>query len=171
MKDLTKASRRISRILRHDPGSAGLALDSAGWTDAASLAMAVGVTMDELREIVAENNKNRFELLDGRIRARQGHSVEVDLGLVEETPPRTLYHGTVESAVESIMRDGLLRMKRHHVHLSADRQTAEVVASRRKSNSRILEINAAAMRADGHKFYKSGNGVWLTDSVPPKYIR
>ena len=64
---------------------------------------------------------------------------------------------------------GLQKMKRHHVHLSADTKTAEQVGSRR-GNPIVLVVNTAQMYQDGHVFYISDNGVWLTDHVPPRYL-
>jgi putative RNA 2'-phosphotransferase len=170
--ELVKQSRRLSKILRHDPQSAGITLDENGWADVPSVLRALSVSAEDLALIVSENDKQRFELdaERGRIRARQGHSVKVDLQLEEKNPPAELYHGTSSSAWSSIQATGLVRMKRHHVHLSADVDTARRVGDRRRDDTIILKVNAAAMRAAGLKFYQSGNGVWLTDEVDPKYI-
>ena len=103
------------------------------------------------------------------IRANQGHSVEVDLQLEEREPPETLYHGTVERFLSSILKEGLVRGKRHHVHLSKDVETARKVGARR-GKPVILEVDSGRMHQEGQKFYLSANGVWLTDAVPPGYL-
>lgn len=171
-----RASRFLSLVLRHDPARIGVVLDDAGWTDVAALLSAcaqhgVPLTRAELAEIVATSDKQRFALSpDGeRIRANQGHSVEVDLQLTPAVPPSTLFHGTIDSAIASIRAQGLVRGQRHHVHLSSDIATATRVGGRR-GKPIVLTIRAAEMAADGHIFYCSANGVWLVDHVPPKFI-
>jgi len=171
-KTLVRKSRHLSKVLRHDPASVGITLTEAGWAPTSAILSALNLKREELDQVVAENNKNRFELSeDGMfIRARQGHSVEVDLGYPEATPPDTLYHGTSRQTIPVIARDGIKKMLRHHVHMSPDLKTAQVVAARRP-DPRILIVDSKSMSAAGIKFYLTGNGVWLTDYVNPKYIR
>ena len=138
-------------------------------------AAGVPLTRERLREIVRTSDKQRFAFCTDdihggtRIRANQGHSIPVDLALAPVAPPDVLYHGTVARFLPSIRREGLRRGQRHHVHLSADRETASRVGSRR-GEPVVLTVNAHQMHADGHPFYRSANGVWLTEQVPPKYI-
>ncbi|GAA1271190.1 RNA 2'-phosphotransferase [Saccharothrix xinjiangensis] len=167
---MTRLSKRMSKVLRHDPERAGLALDAAGWVDLGEFVAALGVSRDHVLEVVARNDKKRYEVVDGRIRASQGHTVAVDLGLAAAEPPAVLYHGTVGAALPEILRDGLRPMRRHDVHLSATVETAVRVGSRR-GRPVVLEVDAAAMRADGHEFRVSANGVWLASAVPPAYLR
>ncbi|MET1110164.1 MAG: RNA 2'-phosphotransferase [Allosphingosinicella sp.] len=176
MADPTRISKSLSYWLRHRPEAGGLTLDEAGWAPVASVLAALGSAglpsdAETLRDIVAGSDKNRFELSDdrARIRARQGHSVKVDLQWPAAIPPEHLFHGTVERFLPTIFAEGLKPMKRHHVHLSPDPGTATAVGARR-GEAVILRIEAAAMAADGHVFRISGNGVWLTDHVPPRYL-
>jgi len=127
--------------------------------------------MEELEEIVATNNKQRYEFSEDktRIRARLGHSIHVDVELQETTPPDVLYHGTATSAVDSIMQQGILKGKRLYVHLSETMETATNVGKRHGTPA-ILRIDTRRMHEDGIKFYLSRNGVWLTDHVDVKYI-
>lgn len=129
------------------------------------------ISYDELVDCVETNDKRRFAFDEtgDLIRANQGHSVEVDLQLEEREPPETLYHGTVERFLPSILQVGLIRGKRHHVHLSKDVETERKVGSRR-GKPVILHVDAKRMRRDGHKFWLSANVVWLTDAVPPAYL-
>jgi putative RNA 2'-phosphotransferase len=138
----------------------------------AALLTAMAWTMPELEEVIEKNGKQRFELSvdKARIRASQGHSVDVDLGYEEREPPAALYHGTSRSLLETLVAEGLKKMSRHHVHLSADVATARIVARRRPGPSIVLEVRADRMASDGHKFYLSTNGVWLTDHVPASYF-
>lgn len=170
---LVPTSRWMSKVLRHAPESVGLALDEAGWVDVDALLRAAhgaGVALDRamLDRIVGENDKQRFALsADGRrIRASQGHSVPVQLGLAPRTPPEVLFHGTAEGNLASIRRQGLRPGRRTHVHLSADEATA-VAVGRRHGRPVVLRVPAGRMHAAGHAFYRSDNGVWLTDAVPP----
>jgi putative RNA 2'-phosphotransferase len=172
-----RVSKFLSLVLRHDPARIGIVLDDAGWTDvpallAAAAAHGVTITPAELAEVVASSDKQRFALSpDGaRIRANQGHSVDVELDLPALPPPATLYHGTVDAALPGIRAQGLIRGARHHVHLSADLDTAKKVGGRR-GRPVILTIRADAMADAGHTFHRSANGVWLVDHVPVEFIQ
>lgn len=171
-----KISKFLSLVLRHQPSKIGLTLDSAGWVGvvellAACKAHGVALTQTELESVVRNNNKQRFAFsADGlRIRASQGHSVEVELDYKAAAPPPILYHGTVDRFLTSIQANGLVKGKRHHVHLSADVKTAEIVGHRR-GKAIVLEVLSGQMHEDGYEFFLSANGVWLTDMVPPKYL-
>ena len=104
-----------------------------------------------------------------RIRANQGHSLAVDLGLTPVVPPSALYHGTAERFLESIRAHGLLRTGRQHVHLSGDPDTARSVG-RRYGKPVVLVVDAGRMREDGCAIDRAANGVWLTDAVLPRYL-
>ncbi|MBX4927515.1 RNA 2'-phosphotransferase [Rhizobium binae] len=170
----TEVSKYMSYVLRHAPEAAGLILDAEGWVSFDALEQAVASKYDVSRadmiEIVENNPKKRFSLADNRIRANQGHSVEIDLALTAVEPPADLFHGTSATAWHSIEREGLKKMLRHHVHLSADVETAKIVAMRRKGKHVILRVDAARMFSEGHSFFVSDNGVWLTESVPVQYL-
>lgn len=170
-------SKFLSYVLRHRPESIGITLDKQGWVDVSELlakanADGTRITLDELKRIVAENDKKRFVLNDDatRIRAAQGHSVNVDLKLPVKAPPPVLYHGTVGKFVDAIRKEGLRPMNRHDVHLSPDRETATKVATRR-GKPVILVIETYPLVRDGYQFRVSDNGVWLVPDVPAKYIR
>ena len=171
-----RISKFLSYVLRHHPESIGLELDSAGWTDVDELiagAERAGrhFTRTDLAEVVATSPKQRFALSRDRtrIRAVQGHSVAVELGVPPAEPPEVLYHGTAEKTVQSILTDGLLPMTRQQVHLSADEVTAESVG-RRHGRPVVLQVAAGRMFRDGYQFYQADNGVWLTDSVRVAYL-
>jgi putative RNA 2'-phosphotransferase len=176
-KELIKISKRLSMWLRHNPADIGLTMDSAGWVAVDELlgqakAHGRGFTRASLDEVVAGNNKQRFEFDDGRtrIRARQGHSIEVELGYSAAEPPARLYHGTAQTQVAAILREGVRPMSRHAVHLSVDVDTARNVGGRH-GKPVILEVDAAAMHAAGHEFQVTGNGVWLVAAVPAQFLR
>ncbi len=174
--DRKKKSKFLSYVLRHRPGKIGIDLDGHGWVDVEDLLAAIcasgpAISREQLEEIVATNDKQRFSFSDDgrRIRANQGHSIEVDLAPQKQAPPNQLFHGTVRKSMDSIREKGLMKGNRHHVHLSPDRETASKVGQRR-GKPVILTIDAARMHADGYVFYLSANGVWLTDHVPLEYI-
>jgi putative RNA 2'-phosphotransferase len=176
-KARTRLSKRLSYHLRHAPQEIGLTLEPGGWVAVGELLAALAraglqVTRAELEEVVATSPKQRYGFDDsgGRIRANQGHSVDVDLQLAPAEPPAILYHGTGEGVVALIRESGLKKMARHHVHLSADEDTARNVGGRH-GKPVVLQVDAAAMRKDGIEFFCSENGVWLVDAVDPKYLK
>jgi putative RNA 2'-phosphotransferase len=174
---IVTTSKLLSYVLRHRPDSIGLALDAHGWAGVDELLAclaAQGKRVDRalLERVVAENDKGRFAFSEdrARIRASQGHSIAVDLQLREAEPPAVLYHGTASRFLKSILASGLRAGARHHVHLSADVQTATRVGARHGFPA-VLLVDAARMRADGIAFYLSDNGVWLTSDIKPGYLR
>ena len=174
---LVNSSKFLSLILRHAPEKIGLALDSQGWADIGQLlALAAQhgrrLSREQLDEVVARDSKTRYAISDDgwRIRANQGHSLSaVDIGLPPSTPPAVLYHGTASRFVDAIRAGGLLPGSRNHVHLSSNHETAVAVGARH-GKPVVLTVDAAAMLAQGHVFYVSDNGVWLTPAVPVAFI-
>lgn len=171
-----RISKFLSLHLRHRPDRLGLQLEPGGWVAVDALLAAcarkgVRISRAQLEEVVRTSDKQRFAFdAEGRkIRANQGHSVAVDLQLAPQAPPAVLYHGTGERAVAAILREGLRKMKRHHVHLSADVETARRVGARH-GRPVVLRVDAAAMAAAGIAFFRSENGVWLVEHVPPGYL-
>ena len=172
---VVKISKYLAKHLRHRPERIGLTLDAGGWARVPDLLDAAArhgfpITRAELEHVVAVNDKRRYDLDGDRIRAVQGHSIDVDLGLPAVPPPELLYHGTTDAAAPAIRLEGLRRMDRHAVHLSPDPGTARRVGARR-GRPVVLVVEAGRMAADGHAFRVSANGVWLADAVPPEYLR
>ena len=171
-----KVSKFLSLVLRHDPGRIGLTLDSQGWANVDELLECCNLadfdlTKELLAEVVATNDKSRFAFSDdrSRIRASQGHSLGIDLGLEPQQPPDLLWHGTATRFLESIRTRGLRPGNRQYVHLSLDQETARNVG-RRHGNPVILRVETGRMHEDGFRFYLSENGVWLTGEVPTDYL-
>ncbi|MEO1263360.1 MAG: RNA 2'-phosphotransferase [Bacteroidota bacterium] len=173
MKNHTRNSKFLSLVLRHRPERIGLSLDENGWAKVEDLLEKLPFPLDfaSLKNIVDTSDKQRFAFNEdfSLIRANQGHSVNVDLQLAVLQPPPLLYHGTPGKNIPSIEKQGLHKARRHHVHLSADVQTAEKVGNRR-GRAVILTVKAEEMYQAGHIFYRSENGVWLTESVPVEYL-
>ena len=175
-KETIKTSKFLSLILRHEPERVGLKLGEAGWVSVEELLQAVNrngvsLTLDQLKHIVATSDKKRFAFSDDgqRIRTSQGHSVEVDLQYPPQTPPEFLYHGTATRFLDSIRKDGLQKMERHDVHLSAETKVTLQVAGRH-GKPVLLTIRAGDMHRAGFVFRCSANGVWLVDHVPTQFI-
>lgn len=173
---MVRVSRLLSLVLRHRPDEIGITLDAAGWVGidellAALAAHGTPLSREALLELVATSDKQRFALNEDRtrIRAQQGHSVEVELGYAPAVPPEQLYHGTVGRFLKAIQRDGLHRGTRHHVHLSPDFETAQKVGQRR-GRPVVLIVEAGAMHRAGHAFFVTPNAVWLVDHVPPSFL-
>ncbi len=176
MEKYKSLSKFLAMVLRHKPEVIGIRLDRHGWCEVDELIKAMQnygkmIDRDILKTIVETDRKQRYSFDDShtRIRANQGHSIHVDLELEEVKPPDVLYHGTVESFVDSIFQEGLVSGDRQYVHLSKDIKTATAVGSRRGIPV-ILRIDTKSMYEDGFKFYLSANGVWLCDYVPGEYI-
>jgi len=175
-KETIRTSKFLSLVLRHEPESVGLKLGDAGWIGVEELLQAVNqhgtpLTLDQLKHVVATSDKKRFAFSDDglRIRASQGHSVEVDLQYEPQTPPDLLYHGTATRFLDSIRKEGLKRMERHHVHLSAETKVTLQVGARH-GRPVLLTIRAGEMTRAGHVFFRSANVVWLVDQVPVQFI-
>lgn len=173
MRELGKL---LAWVLRHEPGAIGLELDRAGWAELDALLSGLRsygrpCSRAQLERCVATDSKARFSIsADGhRIRAAQGHSIPIDLGLAPAQPPELLFHGTPTRFVASILERGLDRGKRHDVHLSTDAETA-VEVGRRRGAAVVLRVDAGRMHRDGFGFRRSDNGVWLTERVPPDYL-
>jgi putative RNA 2'-phosphotransferase len=175
--NLEAASKLLSFVLRHQPESVGLRLDPGGWVDLDTLVAALAtrdpsITRSLVVQVVRTSDKQRFALDAGgtRIRASHGHSRAVALDYQSAPPPDTLYHGTVARFLPGIRRDGLTPRRRQHVHLARTADEAAAVGARRGAPV-VLEIRAAELAASGHVFVRAPNGIWLTDAVPPAFIR
>ncbi|MFX1276672.1 MAG: RNA 2'-phosphotransferase [Promethearchaeota archaeon] len=169
-------SKFISYVLRHNPK--GKVISEDGWMDLKDLLELLNIEfsytieLDDVMRVVSENDKQRFKINENKIRASQGHTLKkIKIELIPRTPPDILYHGTKKQILKIIKKEGLKKMNRHHVHLSAERKTAEIVARRWHQGILILEIDTRSMHLDGYVFYLSDNGVWLTDKIPPRYIK
>jgi putative RNA 2'-phosphotransferase len=176
-KETIRISKLLSLVLRHKPEVLGIHLDSNGWADVDILLDKIKqngevISIETLRYVVETNNKKRFAFNENgdKIRASQGHSLEVDLGYTSQTPPSVLYHGTGKNAVQSILSTGIEKRNRQHVHLSANIETA-IQVGQRHGQPFVFEVLALQMHKDNFSFYLSENGVWLTDNIPPQYLR
>ncbi|MEJ7559203.1 MAG: RNA 2'-phosphotransferase [Pedobacter sp.] len=175
-KDITRISKFLSLILRHQPQRIGIELDAQGWAIVDELLKKANehgqhLDMELLSYVVDTNNKKRFAFDESkqRIRASQGHSVEVELGYKAQKPPEILYHGTSETSIASILNSGLEKRNRQHLHLSKDRETA-VQVGRRHGKPSVFRVLAGEMHHNGYLFYLSENEVWLTDRVPGRFL-
>ena len=174
-----KASKTISYALRHNPAEFELTLDAEGWVDCDDFIAALAkhhppvyLTKADIVAIIAESDKKRFEILDGKIRATYGHSMAEKIKFEPSVPPEILFHGTARRFISSIKQEGLKPMNRQYVHLSSDLDTAMKVGKRHDSKPVIFEVQAGQMYRDGVVFYHSGNdGTWMCEAVNPKYIR
>lgn len=177
MSDLVKLGKYLSLILRHKPEVIDIKLDQHGWANVDELLIGINrqgrfINRELLNEIVKTNNKKRYQYNNDftKIRASQGHSINVDVNLQEKVPPNTLYHGTALRYLDEIKLFGIKKMNRLYVHLSKDKETA-INVGKRHGKAIILEIDTKKMLNDGHKFYYSNNGVWLCDDIDFKYVR
>ena len=175
-KEVRRKSKFLSLVLRHQPDKIGISLDESGWIDVDVLLAAMkrhGKTMsrDTLEMVVETNDKQRFSFDETgtRIRANQGHSVKIELGYQAAVPPEILFHGTPRQSVDSIAREGLKKMQRHHVHLHVDEETS-ITVGRRRGTPVLLKVRSLEMHQAGCEFFVTPNQVWLTESVPAEYI-
>lgn len=180
MSKHTKQSKFLSLILRHQPEILNLKCEVGGWVDIGLLIensikygrQGTAFNREMINEIVKNCPKQRYAISEcgEKIRANQGHSTDVDMQFEPVRPPQTLLHGTSLENWEKIKFSGIRRMSRQHVHLTEHIDTAAKVGSRHGEVVVTLVINSEKMHADGFKFYKSENNVWLTDNVPVEYI-
>lgn len=177
MIDYERVSKFISLVLRHKPEEANLVLDKYGYAQVDELVAYLnkkysGFTVTDLDTIVETDDKQRYSYNNDhtKIRANQGHSFPVDLGLEAQQPPLLLFHGTSTKYLDSIMKRGIISKSRQYVHLSKDVDTAHTVGLRHGAGTVILVVSANQMWGDGYKFFLSDNGVWLVDEVPTKYF-
>ena len=175
-KDLKRASKFLSLLLRHKPEELSLSLDANGWVEIRQLiensqSGSIEYSFELIFELVKTSDKQRFELNaeKTKVRARQGHSIDVDLNLEPTQAPEHLYHGTAKRFLSNILREGLTKQSRHHVHLSPDEETARKVGSRH-GKPVILTVLSKNMEEKGFVFYRTDNNVWLTDHVPPEFL-
>lgn len=177
--DYVNLSKEVSYALRHAPWEYELELDDEGWVSAEQLLTALNeesykwgsLNLEDLKYIVENSDKKRFELADGRIRALYGHSIPKKILKKTAKPPEVLYHGTARGFLKSIEKTGLLPKGRQYVHLSKDTETALQVGKRHDNKPVILKIDAAKAWSEGVKFYLGNDKVWLADEVPSKYIK
>ena len=171
-KDLSKYSKQLSFILRHHPEKYSIVLNKEGYAEVNSILSVLGITREELEYIVDTNDKKRFSFNTdkSKIRAAQGHTINVSIEMKKVLTPGVLYHGTKKHFLSSILKEGLKSMERLHVHLSKSKEVAINVANRRSGETIILLIDGNKMVKDGYELFESENGVVLTKSVPSKYI-
>lgn len=173
--DFIQLSKTVSHALRHEPQSYNIKLDSEGWVSIFELVQALkckgfNIEQEDIIQMIKESEKKRHQILNGKIRAYYGHSTNKKIVKQPQSPPDTLYHGTIANNIGNIMLHGLLPMKRQYVHLSKDEETAKRVAIRRKGEIIILKIKAHEAYKNGIPFYKEENNIWLSEPIPSKYI-
>lgn len=166
-----KLGQRLTHALRHEPWIYGIELDDDGWIEIATIATTLQLTPETIERLATTSSKDRYELRDGRIRARYGHSLPARIELPRAEPPAELFHGTAPESLASIDAIGLTPRARQYVHLSLDRDTAREVGRRKARQPVILVIDAAAAHADGIAFYTGNDTIWLADAIPPRFIR
>ena len=167
MNNQIKESKRLAYLLRHSDLP-----DYNGWVKTGVVIGSLGVSLQDLQQIIENDNKGRFEFSEDKssIRALYGHSIDVNLGLEPTIPPPVLYHGTAEKYINSIMKEGLRPRKRNFVHLSETMDMAKQVGTRHGSPV-VLSIDIEAMIRAGYKFYKAQNGIWLTGDISSKFLK
>lgn len=175
-REQKRTSKFLSLVLRHKPEIIDLHLDENGWAGTSDLLQKMKnigreLSLKQLQEVVEKNDKKRFSFTAdfSRIRANQGHSLKVSLDLKQISPPDLLYHGTSEKNLSAIRKSGIDKRQRHHVHLSPDETTAFKVGSRH-GKPVVLKVKAREMHDRGFEFYRSENGVWLTEHISPEFI-
>lgn len=176
--DYIKLSKEISYILRHHPEEYDLKLDQDGYVFMSDLINSINsknhyhkaIDINDINKVLEISDKKRLEINNDMIRALYGHSVDTIIKKDEITPPEFLFHGTTHNAIDKIMTQGLLPMKRQYVHLSIDEDTAKNVGKRRDNNPIVLLIHSKNAYNDGIKFYIGNDKIWLSDHIPPKYI-
>jgi len=169
-----RISKLLSLSLRHDPSALGLKIDREGWADVDAVLKGLeraGFRVDAavLKALVELDDKGRFELQNGKIRARYGHSIDVSISYPEDATSAALYHGTSQDFLPAILREGILPMKRRYVHLAVDVETACLNAARRPRPV-VLAVNAQCLRRRGYRVYIASHKIRLVQYVPPECV-
>lgn len=168
--DYLKLSKEISYALRHAPWEYELEMNEQGFVPLEQLLTALHITKNDVVKVMELSEKKRLELAGDKIRALYGHSIPMQIKMVEGTPPAVLFHGTAQRFIASIKESGLLPMKRQYVHLSVDEETAFAVGKRRDFSPVLLKIDTKSAVADGIRFYIGNEKVFLCEKIPAKYI-
>lgn len=174
-----RLSKKMAGLLRHYGERLGLHVSPEGWARIDDLVAALRripgfewVEKRHILEVVRRDEKGRYEVRGGLIRARYGHSIPVRIDYEEPArPPEHLYHGTVESNLPSIRARGLLPGRRLWVHLSATIEDAVETGRRHGSNVVVLVVDTRCLRRLGYRVYKASERVYLVERVPPECIR
>jgi putative RNA 2'-phosphotransferase len=175
-KKRDRLSKFMSYILRHNALDYGLTLDSDGFVSLEELVNAIqqenqweDVSQEIIEQVVHECEKQRYEIIDTNIRARYGHS-KSHVSYIPTVPPNSLYHGTNTKAISAIMHSGLKPMNRQYVHLSETTKFA-TIAGKRRGDLILVLVDAKSAHESGINFYPAGGEVWLSDEIPPQFIR
>jgi putative RNA 2'-phosphotransferase len=171
-----RLSRLVALVLRHRPDEVGLSLDEGGFVSVDDLSEALAtqpgwdsVTVSDLVAL-AEADSRRYEVRDGRIRARYGHTVTVEQPGEPALPPEWLYYGTAPAETPAMAREGLRPTGRQHVHLSTTPQAALEVGRRHASDAVVVVVFARRAVGGGIEFRLAGPALFLTGSVPPEFL-
>ncbi len=169
-----RLGRFISGALRHFPEDVGLEMDMQGWVDLDLLCDIMEsryrwATEERLTSLIESDIKRRYETEGSRIRARYGHSVNVDL----DYPGNEfayLYYGASLEEIDMLLENGIAPIRQRYVHLSTSYRKANEAASVHSENPVVIEVDAETAQQDGIFFMAVNDDIVLVDNVPPEYL-
>jgi putative RNA 2'-phosphotransferase len=166
--------RLVAGCLRHFPGDLGLVMDGQGWVDLTSLGQVVAsrhhwAGKELVIALVQSDSKQRYEIAGDRVRARYGHSVDVELDHPENKLPR-LYYGASEEEADRILEIGIKPASQRYVHLSTTAEKAWHVATFRTGNPRVIQAEAAAAQQAGVRMMTVNDDIVISDMIPARFL-
>jgi putative RNA 2'-phosphotransferase len=174
MRNKVQMSKLLSLMLRHRPEEFGLEMDQYGFADLQAVLGALQkkdapLTLESVESVVYDGEKQRFEIVEGRIRARYGHSFHIELGVESSEPPEFLYKGVDPSAAQAVISEGLVPKDREYLHLSFDADVAEQLSSRPGCRGAVIRIDAQRAFKAGVPFYDCGPTI-LTKDIASEFV-
>ena len=166
--------RLVAGGLRHFPADLGLEMDLCGWVDLTRLGEVVQsrhhwANKELVIALVESDAKKRYEILNGKVRARYGHSVHVELDHPENGLP-FLYYGASEEEADRIIEIGLKSASQRYVHLSTTAEKAWHVATFRTGNPRVIQADAALARAAGVKMMTVNDDIVISEMISARFL-
>lgn len=177
-EELDSLGRTMAGVLRHFPQRFKLDMDEQGWVKLYSFVEAIKarrrgyhwLRVHHIQAIVETDDKGRYQIKSGMLRATYGHSIDVDLDLPTDDIPKKLFYPTTEEEIDILLENGLHPADRRKVHLSRTRKDAEIAGKFRVNEPVIIEINAKQAIEDDIIIKKAGKTVFIVDEVPAKYL-
>lgn len=181
MKDfeIDRVGRMMAGILRHFPERFNLTMDGRGWVDLEEFTNAIKDSRDNYRRwlrrehivaLVETDEKGRYQIDGGMVRATYAHSVNVNLDDLPEANVDKLYFPVSEEEMDLVLESGLRPSDRNMIHLSATPDKAYSAGRVHIADPLLLEIDVRKASDAGNFIFRAGKSVYVTDAVEPDVL-